>query len=100
MAMSRDVSIIVCINRRLTGAQTCCASRGGEAIAGELEQQLAEYGFGNRVRRVECLGQCDKGPNVRIAPGARYYHGVTLSDLTEVIDEFLRLACSQGSGST
>lgn len=95
MAIVQQYTAIVCINQRLTGRQACCASRGGEAIAHELELLLAEYGFAGCVRRVECLGECEKGPNLRIAPGERFYHGVTLSDLPEVRREFLRLASAQ-----
>lgn len=85
--MSIEPSLIVCINRSFSINKPACANRGSEALADELEQQLAEEGLAVPVRRIECLGQCERGPNLRIAPGGRFFHHCSGSDLAAVIEE-------------
>jgi (2Fe-2S) ferredoxin len=60
-------------------------------MADELEQQLADEGLSIEVKRVECLGQCERGPNLRIAPGGCFYHQFTMDDMPKVIAELQRL---------
>ncbi len=87
--MSEAYSVVVCINRRY--GSPSCAARGGVELADELERQLAELGLAVPVQRVECLGQCEQGPNMRIAPGGLFFHEVTMDDLPVVIGELTAL---------
>ena len=52
---------------------------------------------GIRSRRIEleterlcCLGQCTKGPAMRLTPGAEFFFGVTLADVPELLDRLER----------
>ena len=69
--------VLVCVHQRLTDAQPSCAARGGARIADLLETEIARLGLAVPVERFICFGLCDKGPNVRLAPGGAFYHGVT-----------------------
>jgi (2Fe-2S) ferredoxin len=86
-----DHSVIICINRSFSGRRPACADSGSEVLAEELEQQLANAGLAVEVRRITCLGQCEQGPNLRIAPGGRFFHQVSHADLPVVVTELQRL---------
>lgn len=90
--MSQNLFIVICINRRFGTATPSCAGRGSEAMANELERLLTESGLEIEVKRVKCLGQCEHGPNLRIAPGGRFYHHLSVDDLAKVITELQRLS--------
>lgn len=86
-----EYSVIVCINRRYGPNAPSCAERGSEALADTLEQLLKEMKMEVEVKRIECLGQCERGPNLRIAPGGRFFSYLTAEDLPAVIIELQRL---------
>ncbi len=90
--MSEAVSIVICINHRYKLNNPSCAARGAEQIAAALEQQLNQACLNILVQRIDCMGQCERGPNLRIAPGGRFYHGVTMEDLPDIIAELQHLA--------
>ena len=79
-------SIVICVNRRLHAGNPSCAASGSEEIADLLEQRLADEGMAVSVERIYCFGQCDKGPNLRIAPGGRFFHHVTVDDIPALIE--------------
>lgn len=89
--MSEVLSVVVCINRSFSVNKRACANSGSGTLADALERQLAEQGMNIAVRRLECLGQCDRGPNLRIAPGGRFFHHCSEADLPGVIAELQRL---------
>lgn len=90
--MAANLSIVICINRRLGAGTPSCAAGGSEALAAELERQLVGAGLAVELKRIQCLGQCEQGPNLRIAPGGEFYHGVGLGDLPGIVAELQRLA--------
>ena len=81
-----SVTVLVCVNRRLRHDAPSCAARGGEAIAGALEEAAA--GTPVCVTRLKCFGRCAEGPNIRIR-GGRFFRGVTVEDVPAVIAEAL-----------
>ncbi|MBF0143713.1 MAG: (2Fe-2S) ferredoxin domain-containing protein [Magnetococcales bacterium] len=86
-----ETTVIACIKNRI-GSGPSCAGSGSEAIAEALEAALREKGMGVAVRRIQCLGSCKEGPNMRIAPGGPMFHHLTLADvprLVEAISAFL-----------
>jgi NADH:ubiquinone oxidoreductase subunit E len=80
-------TVIVCINNRFTASRPSCAMGGSEKIADQLEAGLRERGLGVQVERVHCLGECANGPNLRLAPGGRFFHKVKLADVPAILDE-------------
>ena len=80
---------MVCVNRRI--GKPACA---GAAIADALEVELRQRQLAIPVERIVCLGACEQGPNVRLAPGGRFYHQVTVAGIAELVDDACRLAGS------
>ena len=86
-----ELSVIVCTNRTFSSNKPACANSGSEALADRLEELLAEEGLAVTVRRIECFGQCAQGPNLRIAPGGRFFYQCSEKHLAEIIEELHRI---------
>ena len=82
--MTRE--LIVCINHRMNPATPSCAARGSLEIAEALEAGARERGLNVTVTRICCFGQCEHGPNARIAPGGRFFRGLRLKDVPIILD--------------
>ncbi len=80
-----ETKLIVCINSRPSG-QVSCADQGSVAMADQLEAMLKERALPITLKRILCFGTCDKGPNMRIAPGGAFFRHVTPDDLPGIID--------------
>ncbi|MBF0269066.1 MAG: (2Fe-2S) ferredoxin domain-containing protein [Alphaproteobacteria bacterium] len=87
----RPSGIVVCINNRFTASRPSCALGGSEAIADALEQGLLERGLALTVERLHCLGECAKGPNLRLTPGGRFFHHTKLADVPAILDEIEKI---------
>lgn len=77
--------IVVCINHRANPDQPSCGGRGGEAIACALEQALEKHGLTIPVERFNCLGRCETGPNLRLAPAGPFYQQLNVADVPTLI---------------
>ncbi|MBF0294578.1 MAG: (2Fe-2S) ferredoxin domain-containing protein [Magnetococcales bacterium] len=84
MMEHKPVTVVACIKERVAGSS--CAERGGVALADAVEQELARQGLPIGVKRILCLGQCEQGPNLRIAPGGAFFHRMTMDRLGEVVE--------------
>ena len=85
---------LVCVHQRLTEAKASCGGRGGERIAEQLEEALAREQLDFPVERFICFGQCEEGPNIRLAPGGRFFSRVSpeaLPDILLAIRQFLEI---------
>ncbi|MEG3618418.1 (2Fe-2S) ferredoxin domain-containing protein [Magnetovibrio sp. PR-2] len=81
--MTKPKRLYVCINKR--GGAACIGPKSRE-IFRELHKRARERGGDIKVVRVECMGDCSYGPNVKIH-GGRVYHHVELDDLDEILDQ-------------
>ena len=78
--------LTVCINDRGPGAITVsCGPRGGRELLAAIEAEVAAQGFACEVQTIKCLGLCEKGPNVRLAPGSNWFHDVAATDAAELV---------------
>ena len=84
--------IIICVNYRSNPGQPSCAARGSEEIARHIEAEVAKRRLPISVERFYCLGHCDHGPNLRLAPGGRFFHYLSMENLAEVLCEIERFA--------
>jgi len=84
--------VIVCINRRANPAQPSCAERHSRQIADLLERGITEDGIGISLERFKCLGNCDHGPNLRLAPDGEFCHGVQLADVPRMLEKIRAFA--------
>ena len=79
--------LVVCINRRLDEDKPSCAARGSEALVARFAEGISRRGLTVELRKVFCMGRCELGPNVRIAPGGKNYNGVRESDVESLLDD-------------
>ena len=75
--------IYVCINKR--GGAACIGPKSREVFR-ELHKRARERVGGVEVERVECMGDCSYGPNVKIHAG-KAFHEVGLDDLDDILDK-------------
>lgn len=73
--------IIVCVNYRANVSQPSCAARGSEELARCLEAELEKRDMAITLERFNCLGLCEQGPNIRLAPAGKFYHQMQMDDL-------------------
>lgn len=80
-------TIIVCVNHRSNPNQPSCGARGGTNIADYIEYEVNKNQLQLAVERFYCLGFCERGPNLKIAPEGRFIHGVKIEELPNLIRE-------------
>ena len=84
---SGAATLTVCINvRPENGISVSCGPRGGTEIADAIRAEVARRGLNFNIETINCLGLCARGPNVRLAPGNSWFHGIRLSDVPALID--------------
>jgi len=82
-----QATITVCVNVRPDNAiSVSCGPRGGHAIETAIRAEVVKQSVPVDIRTIECLGLCQKGPNVRLAPGNSWFHGVREADVPELVD--------------
>ena len=85
--------VIVCVNARANPDQPSCAARSGVALADALEKILLQRGLPLTLERFECLGSCNKGPNIKFSPGGKFLHHVRPDHLAPVVRAMEAFAC-------
>lgn len=78
--------LVVCTNRRLTINSPSCGARN-DILAAHLERLISERQLPITIEYRKCLGQCDKGPNIRLVPSGKFFHNVVENDLPLIINE-------------
>ena len=77
--------LTVCVNDRGPNAITAsCGRRGGLQLRDAIEAAARETGM--EVQTIRCLGLCEKGPNVRLAPGNNWFHAVDPADAPALVE--------------
>jgi (2Fe-2S) ferredoxin len=77
--------LFVCTNFRANPSQPSCATRDSEQIMADLTLQLKQQQVKIKVEASACMGYCNIGPNLRLAPKGEFFHGVSVGNLTEII---------------
>jgi len=85
--MGRPVRLVVCVNQRLGIGQRSCAGSGSLELISRLEAKLTEEKMQVPVVRRECLGHCEQGPVMRIAPAGPFFHEIDAGTLDVIIAE-------------
>jgi NADH:ubiquinone oxidoreductase subunit E len=80
------ISLVACIKERFT-SRPSCGVRGSIAIIDKIEAEIKKREWPILVERIRCLGECAKGPNMRIAPGGKFFYGMTEAKIPEILDE-------------
>lgn len=85
-------TIIVCANHRANPNQPSCGARGGIEIADLAEAEVSRLGLNIHIERFNCLGFCNRGPNLKIAPDGRFIYGAKPEDIPLLILEIANSA--------
>ncbi|MBL0175518.1 MAG: (2Fe-2S) ferredoxin domain-containing protein [Ignavibacteria bacterium] len=84
--------IFICENERPAGhPRGCCKEKGGPALRQRFRDELKARGLQVDVRAnsAGCLDACEFGAAVVVYPDGIWYGGVTVDDVTEIIDAHL-----------
>jgi (2Fe-2S) ferredoxin len=84
---SRPVRLVVCINERLGSGQRSCVGSGSLDLINKLESMLAAEHLDVPIVRRECLGRCEQGPVMRIAPAGPFFCEIDAARLNTIIAE-------------
>ena len=90
--MASPVRLIVCINERLGTGQRSCVGSGSLDFIRQLRQEMAQQCPDIQIVERECLGKCEQGPVMRIAPGGRFFTEINQASLPLIISELKTFA--------
>ncbi len=82
--------VFVCTNSKPDN-DGCCAARGSEQVLQKFRAEIASRKLREEIHVTPCgsLGTCGHGPNVVVHPDGTWYSGVSVNDVTEVIEQHL-----------
>ncbi len=82
--------VFVCTNRK-PDDDGCCAARGSEQVLEKFRAEVRARNLQAEIHVTACgsLGTCGHGPNLVIHPDGTWYSGVTVNDVSEIIDQHL-----------
>ncbi len=80
-----ELCVLVCINERFHPSKPSCAGRGSREMLSLLRARLEAASLPVEVRELHCFGRCELGPNVRIAPGGAFFHGVDTARVDDIV---------------
>jgi (2Fe-2S) ferredoxin len=81
--------LFICTNERPPGhPKGCCREKGSEEIRAALKSELKRRGLSATVRANAsgCLDACEFGVSMVIYPEGIWYGGVTLADVSQIIE--------------
>ena len=81
------IRLVVCVNERLGTGQRSCVGSGNLDYISEIRSLIATQGLDVLIVERECLGKCEQGPVMRIAPGGKFFTEIDKSTLSTIVDE-------------
>lgn len=78
-------SILVCTNYRANPNLPSCGARGAEALKQQIVEAVNASGLPLGVKEIQCLGECDHGPNVRLIPGGAAFQHVDAGKIPVIL---------------
>ncbi len=85
--MRSEVRLVACINERLGSGQRSCIGSGNLKYIGKIKSMIEAEGLKIPVIERVCLGKCEQGPVMRIAPGGEFFTEINETSLRDIIDE-------------
>lgn len=85
--MSRPLRMVVCINRRLGTGQRSCVGSGSLELINQLEAMVDAEDLDIPIVRRECLGRCEQGPVMRIAPAGPFFTEIDADQLPAIFEQ-------------
>ena len=93
--MVTPVRVVVCINERLGTGQRSCVGSGSLDLINQLESMIAAENLQVPLVRRECLGRCEQGPVMRIAPAGPFFCEVDAARLQTIMAELKTFLASR-----
>jgi (2Fe-2S) ferredoxin len=87
------VEITCCVNRRRPPL-VCCGRRGSPKVVAALKRGIRSRKLAVSVATSGCLGPCNDGPNIRIAPTNSWVFGARLDDVPRILDTLAALSAA------
>lgn len=84
--MTRPTRLVVCINERLGTGQRSCVGSGSPELIRSIRQMIEAEGLEIPIIERECLGKCEEGPVMRIAPGGEFFTEIDDDSLPRILD--------------
>lgn len=88
--INNSVRLVVCINERLGTGQRSCVGSGSLGYIATIRELLAANQMDVNIVQRECLGKCEQGPVMRIAPGGRFFTDIDDNSLPLIVEELKR----------
>jgi len=85
--VSLNVRLIVCINERLGIGHRSCVGSGNLDYIREIRAMIDSAGLNVPIIERECLGKCEQGPVMRVAPGGKFFTEIDSSTLPAIVEE-------------
>lgn len=79
-------TLAICTHRRLTDGSPSCGARHAALLAEQLEHALQHHGLPVTLIRSDCLGRCESGPTLRLAPHGVFFSIDNIQGIAPVID--------------
>ena len=82
-----DKRLVVCVNERLGFGHKSCGGSGSRKLIKQLQRLLDQQQLDIPIVEQVCLGRCDEGIAMRIAPAGPYFTQVKKKDLGGIVEE-------------
>lgn len=79
-----ETRLVVCVNERLGPGKKSCAGSGSRELIALLQQRIEAQGLEIGITEQVCLGRCEEGIAMRIAPGGPFFTQVVAGDLDKI----------------
>lgn len=86
--------ILVCTNFRANLNNPSCAARDSQLVLAALKQELINKHITLEIDESPCMGYCNVGPNIRLAPNGEFFHGVSTINLAQLIQAAKKFSLS------
>jgi (2Fe-2S) ferredoxin len=77
--------LFVCTNYRANPTTPSCAARGSKVLLEQARVAMQEQNVDMPIEEIQCMGYCEQGPNMRLAPGGEFFHKVEISDINRIV---------------
>jgi (2Fe-2S) ferredoxin len=81
--------LVVCVNERLGHKQKSCAGSGSRGLIELLKQRADSRKLSLSITEQVCLGRCQQGIAMRIAPGGEFFYEVTEQDIDTILNAYI-----------
>ena len=81
--------LLICENFRPGSDRPSCKARGSDDLSTLIEDDIRARGVALPVRRSVCMGKCNDGPTIRLAPGGPFFLGLKGSEVGAFIDRLV-----------